>query len=232
VLRNTNAWALINAAGYVRVDEAETEPDRCLADNADLPAALAEACRSQGLPLVTFSSDLVFDGTLGRPYVESDHVHPLNVYGSSKAKAEERVLHSLPSALVIRTSAFFGPDDEANFVTRALTSLAQGLTFEAASDLVVSPTYVPDLVESTLDLMLDGVHGLVHIANPDALSWHELARRAARAAGLSHRKLSATQGGPPCLAQRPRYSALRSERIPALPPLDDALERYLGARSM
>jgi dTDP-4-dehydrorhamnose reductase len=231
LLRDTDAWAIINAAGYVRVDDAEAEPDLCLADNVDLPTALAKACRSHVVPLVTFSSDLVFDGALRRPYVETDQVRPLSVYGFSKAEAEERVLHCFPSALIVRTSACFGPNDEANFVTRALSSLAQGVTFEAASDVVVSPTYVPDLVETTLDLLLDGAQGLVHIANPDAVSWYEFARRAARAAGLGTSKLLATQDGPPCPAERPRFSALQSMRIPALPPLDDALERYVRARS-
>ena len=72
------------------------------------------------LRFMTFSSDLVFDGTLDRPYVESDKVAPLGVYGRSKADAERRVLDSDPQALVIRTSAFFGPWDEHNFVVQTL----------------------------------------------------------------------------------------------------------------
>jgi dTDP-4-dehydrorhamnose reductase len=231
VLRETNAWAVVNAAGYVRVDDAELEPDRCVSDNADLPAALALACRTRGLPLLTFSSDLVFDGLLGRPYVETDPVRPLNVYGASKSQAERRVLDTLPSALVVRTSAFFGPD-EANFVTRALASLAQGAIFDAPTHVVVSPTYVPDLVEMALDLMLDGERGLVHLANEDAVSWHELAVRAARKAVVSTRTLRPIEHWPPSLAARPRFSALRSIRVPALPALEDALDRYVCARGM
>src|SRR5205823_1854885 len=119
-------WAVVNAAGYVRVDDAEREPEACFRANADGPAVLAAACASRGVQLLTFSSDLVFDGSKGAPYVESDPVSPLNVYGRSKADAEVRVLRELPAALVVRTSAFFGPWDEYNFVTMALRTMAEG----------------------------------------------------------------------------------------------------------
>jgi dTDP-4-dehydrorhamnose reductase len=85
-------WAIINSAGFVRVADAERERDTCFKWNAEGPAKLAAACRQAGIPLVTFSSDLVFDGQLGRPYSEDDPVSPTTVYGLSKARAEEHVL--------------------------------------------------------------------------------------------------------------------------------------------
>jgi dTDP-4-dehydrorhamnose reductase len=100
-------WAVLNTAGYVRVDDAETERDRCWRGNADGAAVLAEACAARRLPLVTFSSDLVFDGTKGGPYTETDLPRPLNAYGSSRAEAERRVCAAHDRALVVRTSAFF-----------------------------------------------------------------------------------------------------------------------------
>jgi len=124
------------------------------------PSVLAMVCRQRGIQLVTFSSDLVFDGATHRPYVESDPVAPLNIYGRTKAEAERRVLALAPGALVIRTSAFFGPSDRANFVTRLLETLSAGGTFRAASDAIVSPTYVPDLVDRALDLLIDGASGV------------------------------------------------------------------------
>ena len=105
-------WAVVNAAGYVRVDEAERDRDACMRINSVAPAVLAAACSRHDVRLVCFSSDLVFDGgheSLQRPYVESDPVSPLSVYGRSKAEMETRVLDVLPDALVIRTAAFFGP---------------------------------------------------------------------------------------------------------------------------
>jgi dTDP-4-dehydrorhamnose reductase len=223
-------WAVVNAAGYVRVDEAEIDTQACFRENAVGPAMLAAACRDRGIALLTYSSDLVFDGAKRAPYVESDPVAPLNVYGRSKAVAEQVVLAALPAALVVRTSAFFSPSDHHNFVTKALASLEAGRPF-AATDDVVSPTYVPDLVDQSLDLLIDGERGIWHLANAGAITWAELARRAARLAGLDPTRVwSAAPGVPGIDAQRPAYSALASERGWLLPSLDDALLRYMEDR--
>jgi dTDP-4-dehydrorhamnose reductase len=222
-------WAVVNAAGYVRVDDAERERAVCRRANAVGPSVLAMVCRQLGIQLATFSSDLVFDGAANRPYVESDPVCPVNVYGHTKAEAERRVLALAPGALVIRTSAFFGPSDRANFVTRLLETLSAGGTFRAASDVIVSPTYVPDLVDRVLDLLIDGAAGLWHVANAGALSWMAFARMAATAAGLDPDAVE--PGHPPASARRPPFSALGSERGTALPPLEDCVSRYVRDRS-
>ncbi|HWJ95632.1 MAG TPA: family 1 glycosylhydrolase, partial [Telluria sp.] len=135
-------WAVINTSGYVRVDDAEQDAERCFRENTIGPAVLAAACARHGVHLTTFSSDLVFDGAQDTPYVESDPVRPLNVYGQSKADAESQVLDKHPGSLVIRTSSFFGPWDQYNFVTLALGAFERGEPFTAASDIVVTPTYV------------------------------------------------------------------------------------------
>ena len=230
-LEGFEPWAVVNAAGYVRVDDAERGPELCLRENADGPATLAEGCAARGVALVTFSSDLVFDGTSRRPYVESDATAPLNVYGRSKAESEARVLAAHPSALVVRTSAFFGPSDEYNFVTAALRALAEGRRFPAACDSIVSPTYVPDLVNACLDLLIDGESGVWHLANRGALSWAELARRAAEMAGLDADLVEPRATKYLGLAAvRPSYSALASERGELVPSLESALERYVAER--
>ena len=225
-------WAIINAAGFVRVDDAERERDSCFRENAEGARLLAAACARGGARLVTFSTDLVFDGVKNAPYVESDDTAPLNVYGASKRDAETCVLDIDSSALVIRTSAFFGLWDQHNFLHHALRALANDEEFAAADDLIVSPTYVPDLVHATLDLLIDGERGVWHLANSDgAVTWAEFARRAARLAGLDERRIVArpahTFGWS---AARPAYSALTSERGVLLPSLDDALVRYTRAR--
>jgi len=222
-------WAAINAAGYVRVEDAEREPDRCFRENAEGPARLARACARHGVAMVTFSSDLVFDGRRDVPYVEDDAVAPLNVYGRSKARGEAMVLDRHPDALVVRTSAFFGPWDEYNFVCALLRSLRAGLPFDAASDVVVSPTYVPDLVHACLDLLIDGEGGIWHLSNADAVAWSELAHRAARAARVDPRGVRARMSRElGWLAPRPPYSALGSHRGGCMPGLDDALRRCLA----
>ncbi len=223
------AWAVVNAAGYVRVDDAELDPERCLRENTEGAAVLAEVCRARGIGLVTFSSDLVFGGDKREPYRESDPVAPLNAYGRSKAEAERRVLGLNPKSLVVRTSAFFGPWDEYNFVTQALRSLAEGRLFAAADDTVVSPTYLPDLVDACLDLLIDREHGTWHLANPGALTWAELGRRAAELAGFDPTLIDAkSMKSFGLAARRPSYSALTSERAYLLPPLEHALSRYMS----
>jgi len=227
-LERHEPWAVVNAAGYVRVDEAESDRDRCFRENTLGAENLARACAGHGLPLLTFSSDLVFDGAKRAPYEEQDPPCPINVYGKSKAQAEMRVLARHPGSLVVRTSAFFGPWDSFNFLTVALRALAAGYEFPAADDIVVSPTYVPDLVNACLDLLVDGECGVWHLSNQEPLTWAQLATRAAERAGI------APHGLVPCksaslgyVAPRPAYSALGSARSALMPALDDALTRYV-----
>jgi dTDP-4-dehydrorhamnose reductase len=179
------------------------------------------------MPMVGFSSDLVFDGRRGRAYVESDAPSPLNVYGASKAQAEAEVLALGERALMVRTAAFFSPYDPFNFAAQVVRTLAAGQVFQAADDLVVSPTYVPDLVGAVLDLLIDGETGLRHLANDAAVSWAEFARQVAEALDLDPglvRPVSAASFGWP--AARPAAAALATERGKIMPPLQDAIGRY------
>lgn len=225
-------WAMVNASGYVRVDEAERDVERCFRENTHGPANLASACARAGVHLTTFSSDLVFDGLQGTPYVETDAIAPLSIYGRSKAAAECSVLERHPAALVVRTSSFFGPWDEHNFVSQALTTLQQGRQFFAPDDITVSPTYVPDLVNVCLDLIIDRECGVWHLTNNQPVTWIALANAAAMHAGIDSRLLVARPAAD-CnyAAARPRYSALHSERAILLATLDDALYRFTAARA-
>jgi dTDP-4-dehydrorhamnose reductase len=168
-------WAIINTAGFVRVAEAEALSDECFRINATGPEILARAAKLHGFPLVTFSSDLVFDGKLGRSYVEPDEIAPANEYGRSKAEAEARLLAIDSDALIVRTSAFFGPWDRYNYLFNVVERLKRGEEVAASDRTIVSPTYVPDLVHATLDLLLDGEKGIWHLTNQGAISWHDLA---------------------------------------------------------
>lgn len=221
-------WAIINAAGYVRVDEAEGDAERCYRENTIGPAVLAAVCARERVQFLTFSSDLVFDGRRQSPYVETDTIAPLSVYGKSKAEAELRVMDRHPESLVVRTSSFFGPWDDYNFITIALRTLANGRSFAAAHDMIVSPTYVPDLVHACLDLLIDAESGIWHLTNGHPITWADLALRAADLANVDSTRLN------PChsdefkfIAKRPSYSALTSEQAILLPTLDDALNRYI-----
>ncbi|MET0274479.1 MAG: family 1 glycosylhydrolase [Phenylobacterium sp.] len=227
LLDDAEPWAVVNAAGWVRVDDAEADAAGCMAANAGGAVRLARAARDRGLPFVGFSSDLVFDGRAARAYVESDAPNPLNAYGASKARAEAEVLALGGRPLMVRTAAFFSPFDAYNFATHVLRTLTRDEHFSAASDLVISPTYVPDLVDAVLDLLLDGETGLRHLANPGAVSWAEFARRLAGAAGLDPglvRDVAAASFG--WSAARPAYAPLATERGQVMPPLENAIARY------
>ncbi|MES2522502.1 MAG: family 1 glycosylhydrolase [Gemmatimonadota bacterium] len=232
---STRPWAVVNTAGWVRVDDAEHDPDACMRSNVEGAECLARVCARAGIPFVTFSSDLVFGGESAdtpRPLVESDRVDPLNVYGRSKVEAERRVLAASPDALVVRSSAFFGDWDDWNFVSRTLAALHAGNRAVAPVDAVVSPTYVTDLGHAVLDLLIDRASGVWHVANAGAFTWHELAQRAAERAGFDPERVDPCQGVDiGWSAPRPAYAALTSERATLLGPLDDALARYARSRA-
>ena len=220
-------WAVINAAGWVRVDEAEGEPEACFLANTRGAITLGEACRERGVPLVSYSSDLVFDGTEGGPYNEGHEPRPLNVYGRSKAKAERGLLSLGGGNLVIRTAAFFSPHDPHNFARQVLERASRGEPTVAAMDLTVSPTFVPDLVNATLDLLIDGERGLWHLANQGGISWYDFAVAIATDAGLDDSMiLPAKAADLGYAAARPPRVVLSSNRGQLLPPLDDALARF------
>lgn len=214
-------WALINTAGFVRVADAEREREACFRWNAEGPAVLADQCGEAGIPLATFSSDLVFDGRLGRAYLEDDPVSPTCAYGESKAEVERRLLESGASALIVRAAAFFGPWDEHNFAHHVLETMRRGDRAEACPSSIVSPTYVPDLCHATLDLLIDGEQGIWHLANEGALSWRDFARQVAAGVGYSEERVRAAKAGPT------RNNALASKRGGPLRPLPQALDAWL-----
>ncbi len=233
IVSQIKPWAIINAAGYVRVDQAEDERDLCFRENVFGPTNLAQVCAELNIPFVTFSSDLVFNGESNEAYRESHIKSPLNVYGKSKAECEEKVLHINPKALIIRTSSFFGPWDDYNFLTISLTKLLCQNHVSALSDVKVSPTYIPDLVHSTLDLLIDGEQGVIHLTNKGSTTWVEFLRKATNYSNKSHHyDLSLVKDVSlidlSFKAKRPKNSVLESERFNILPSLDNALERYFA----
>lgn len=231
-LDDLRPWAVINAAGWVRVDDAEADPEGCLAVNHRGAATLAAACAERGIPTLNFSSDLVFDGALDRAYHEADQLNPLGSYGCSKAALERALAELSGDHLVVRTAAFFSPSDRHNFAVHVLDALAAGSEFAAASDCRISPTYVPDLCRHSLDLLFDGAQGIWHLSSGEGLTWFELAQRLADAAGLDPAPLQPkTCSEMGWRAPRPANSALTSHRGTLMPPLDEAIARFARSRA-
>ncbi len=220
-------WAVINAAGWVRVDDAEDEREACMRANADGAIALAQACADRAIATVNFSSDLVFGNTGHSPYREGDMPAPLNVYGESKWRMEQAVAALPGEHLVVRTAAFFSPHDSYNFAVAVVDHLRRGERFAAAADSLVSPTYVPHLCDATLDLLIDGATGLWHLSNEETVSWAQFAVQISRACELDEGLIDPVSGDElGWRAARPAASALVSEKGALMPGLSQAVERF------
>jgi dTDP-4-dehydrorhamnose reductase len=227
-LKEYRPAAVINAAGWVRIDDAESDPAPCMTANGEGPENLARACLDEDIPLVTFSSDQVFDGRKGDLYIETDGFNPVNVYGQSKAEGEQRVLAIGARALIVRTAAFFSPEDSYNFAICVLNAVRRGKPFAAASDQFISPTYVPDLVNAVLDLLLDGTTGIWHLTNQGRVSWSAFAEMVAERARIDRRRIQPTLTAALGLrAKRPADAALGSLHGALLPRLETAIDRFV-----
>ena len=220
-------WALINAAGWVRVDEAESESDACFDANATGAVRLAEMCASRAIHSTSFSSDLVFGESAARDLVEAALPSPRSVYGRSKAAMELAIDALSGRHLIVRMAAFFSPFDPHNFAAHLVAVVRRGGVFPAADDHIVTPTYLPDLCNAVLDLVIDGEAGLWHLSNGEAVSWAAFGRRIARACDLDEALVSPVAGRTlNWIAPRPANSALASTRGAPLPSLDDAIGRF------
>lgn len=226
-------WGVINTAGFVKVNEAEHFAQECLDVNGNAAGLLARICREKGIQFMTFSSDMVFDGEQRHPYFETDLVNPVNVYGKSKALAETLALSENPSSLIIRTSAFFGPWDEYNFAWNILNRLKTGQVCTALNDVFISPTYVPDLVHTALDIFIDESAGIWHITNEGNISWAALAGEIANRSGFSARSISSMSAAEMQLtAKLPPYSVLGTKKGIMMSSIDNALSRYFMEKTV
>lgn len=144
--------------------------------NVDGSANVARAAAAVGARLVHLSSDVVFSGLKGAPYVETDPRDPVNDYGRSKAAAEERVAAEHPEALLVRTSLIYGGPEPSKH-----EQLARDETIAFWTDEIRSPIHVADLAAALLELVALGVSGPLHVAGADDVSRHGFAELVARA---------------------------------------------------
>lgn len=173
---------VIVAAAYTAVDLAETEPGRAHEVNAESPAAIAGLCGDHGPAMVWFSTDYVFDGDKGSPYVEDDAPRPLNIYGASKLSGERMVLASCPRALVLRTSWVVSSHGK-NFVKTMLRLAGEGNPIKVVDDQYGRPTSAADLAGFVLGQAArlaagqagDPIYGVHHFANAGETNWKAFA---------------------------------------------------------
>ena len=212
---------VLHAAAYTDVDGAEADPALAEAINVEGTRNVIKAVRGTHTTVVYFSSDYVFDGAKGSPYVESDLPHPLGVYARTKLAGEEEVL-SWVRGIVVRTAWLFS-DTGRNFVKTILAAAPQraaaGEPLRVVDDQVGSPTYAGHLAAAVDEALRQGLApGIYHMAGSGYCSWCELAREVVQLAGLDVEVVPITTAEAGRRAPRPAFSALASERpIPRLP---------------
>jgi dTDP-4-dehydrorhamnose reductase len=223
---------LINCAAWTDVDGAESN----LADATKVNGAgarnLAAATAMFGCKIVFPSTDYVFDGSKGEPYVESDPVNPMSAYGRSKLVGEGETIANNPRHFVVRASWLFGIHGK-NFVD---TMLNLGRTLEevvVVKDQVGCPTYTGHLADGIVRLMEWDDFGVFHMAGDGECSWYDFAIEIFEQAGIECRVLSQTTDMLDRPAPRPPYSVLVSERDPAvrLPDWREGLAAFLAERA-
>lgn len=214
--------SVINASGHTAVDKAESEPDAALRLNRDAPAAMAQACARYGLPFVHISTDYVFDGRKPGPYVETDPIGPLGVYGRSKAEGEAAVAAAGGAWSLFRTAWVVSPKG-ANFVNTMRRFAAEREVMRVVDDQHGRPTLAADIAAVCLDAARRGLagdpalQGLFHLAGADDATWADLAERVfadtERRTGRRPALERITTADYPTPAHRPANSRLDTTRL-------------------
>ena len=211
-------FLIINAAAYTNVDKAEAEPELAFAVNRDGPDNLARACANAKLPFIHISTDYVFDGQKKSPYIETDQVSPIGVYGKSKEQGEKRVRLQTKEHIILRTSWMYGAHAN-NFVKTMLRLGKERKIIKVVADQYGCPTSASDLAETIL--MIAGLirnsskinWGTYHYCGQGITTWHEFAKKIFEIAGR-HDAMKVEKIEPiktidyPTPAKRPLFSGL------------------------
>ena len=227
---------VLNTAAFHNVPLCETQQKQALAVNAVGVMNLALACERRRIPLVTVSTDYVFDGEKGAPYVESDEPHPLSVYGNSKLAGELLAAAAWAQTFVVRTSGLFGALGSKTkgytFIDRILKQARAGEEIKVVTDMTFSPSYTGHVAGAIRAIAERGGFGTYHVTNAGACTWYEFALEALRQAGSDAAVTPIRSSDWPSVVRRPANSSLAHERLqreglPALPPWQEGVAAYL-----
>ena len=226
---------MLNCAAYNSVDEAETHPGDAFRVNALGPKNLAIAANDRAIPLVHFSTDYVFDGKLGRPYVEYDKPDPLGIYGRSKLAGELAVKDHTPRFYIVRVAWLAGRRGK-NFVETMLDLSRTHKTIRVVDDQSGTPTFCPDVVRHVERIIRLEQYGIYHVTGSGECTRYEFAKEIFRQAGktdVTVEPISTEELDRP--APRPKQCVLDNMmlRLTAgddMPPWRDGLARYLADR--
>jgi dTDP-4-dehydrorhamnose reductase len=224
LIRKIRPGVIVNAAAYTAVDQAETEQERAWKINALAPGLLAEEASRLSAVFIHYSTDYVFDGEKGAPYIEEDTPNPLNFYGRSKLEGERLVHEAGGISLILRTSWVYSLRQQGGFVSKVLQWSRQQETLRMVNDQIGNPTWCRFLAEITAQLMAPGdVHirehaGLYHLAGDGFASRLEWARLILELDPNRHEQmvqelLPAPSSEFPTPARRPLLSALNCDKF-------------------
>jgi dTDP-4-dehydrorhamnose reductase len=234
-LSETTPDVIVNCAAFNDVDRAEDEPAHALEVNALGTLALARAASDRDISLVHYSSDFVFDGEKGSPYLEDDAPNPRGAYAASKLLGDWFALEA-PRSWVLRVESLFGKPapggKRLGSLGTILERIATGEEVPVFTDRTVSPSYTADIARATRAVLERGAApGLYHCVNSGAASWADIAAEAARLMGIPFRMRPLTLDTAALKARRPRYCALSNAKLATvgieMPTWQDALARYL-----
>jgi dTDP-4-dehydrorhamnose reductase len=212
--------AIVNAAAYTAVDQAEDEPNIAHAVNALSAGEVARAAASAGLPIIHISTDYVFDGTKQAPYTEDDKPNPKTAYGRSKLAGEHAVAHANPNHIILRTAWVYSPFGK-NFVKTMLKLAETRREVRVVADQFGNPTSAFDIADGIIAAVKSLDHkpdhhasGVYHLAGPAEMSWAEFAERifaeSAKCGGPAAQVAHITTADYPTRAMRPGNSRLDS----------------------
>ncbi|MFC1890177.1 dTDP-4-dehydrorhamnose reductase [Thermodesulfobacteriota bacterium] len=233
LIREYSPSIVINAAAYTNVDGCETNREDAFRVNAEGVENLAIGCRETGALLVHVSTDYIFDGTKGTPYIEEDDPNPRSVYGKSKLDGERRMQRHLRHYLIIRTAWLYGRNGR-NFIRTILDMAESGKPLKVVDDQWGAPTYTVDLARAILALVDAGAGGVFHVSNTGFCNWWQVAKRVVEIKGYGDVEVApittAKLNRP---AERPLYSVFNCERFSTtvgweMREWDEALEDYIG----
>ncbi len=235
-IRNLEPGVIVHLAAYTDVDGCELNEKKAFAVNAEGTKHVALGAATCGAKVVTLSTDYVFDGKKGSPYLEEDPPNPLNVYGRSKWKGEQYVQELVKDALIVRTQWLYGKHGK-NFVASILRQAREKDVLSVVNDQVGSPTYTLDLSRAIALLIEGKARGIFHVANSASCTWYHYARTILRLSGIEGVKvvpISSKELAYP--AVRPAYSVLDAEKLKretglTLRPWVEALKDYLSSDS-
>ena len=230
---------VVNTAAFHNVPKCETQPVDAYALNAIAARDLAAACTEAGARLVHVSTDYVFDGAKGAPYVETDRPNPLNVYAISKLAGEYSVLSMGDDHQVVRSSGLYGVRPcrakGGNFIDTMFRLAGEKPEVRVVTDEILTPTFTADLAAQIRVLALEGPPGLYHATNAGSCSWFEFARAIFELGRLRTPLLPTSVKEFAAPVKRPFYSvldnaALRAAGLDRMRPWHEALADYMGRR--